>query len=126
MNELINLTPLASIALLILCGIIARYLIPYIRANTTQKEREVMVSIIRTGIYAMEELARTGVIRKEEKYQHLREYLQARGYDLDMVTLEAEIHGELWNLLNQFKEEAAPVLPETPAGEEAPAVEAGE
>lgn len=101
--EYIDLTGIAIAVQTVIFGIIVRFLIPWIKANTTEKEQKIFTEIVRVGIGAVEELARTGVIPKCEKYNRLVEYLNENGYDLDEDAIRFEIHGNLWEMINQFK-----------------------
>ena len=68
-------------ALALISAIITYKVIPWIKARTTQTQREIISSAVKTLVYAAEQLAKTGVIT--DKLQYVQDKLTARGITAD-------------------------------------------
>lgn len=55
---------------------------------------------------AAEEAARSGLIDKEAKYGYALDILEKHGITFDKATIRALVDSTVWNLFNQFKEDA--------------------
>ena len=120
MENLIDLTPIVNAGIVLLAGIVSvfllpwihRYVLPWLKANTTEKQREGLRIVTRTAVFAAEQLLGNG--RGYEKMQHAREYIRRKGYDVDVDLIEATVMEHFGHLI---------VLDGEDGGEEKPAEE---
>ena len=82
MNEMINLTPVINAVLLLISACITAFLIPWIKANTTAKQREELRAACKVAVYAAEQLF--GAKRGEEKLQYALQYIESKGYTANL------------------------------------------
>ena len=105
MENLIDLTPIFNAAIVLLAGIVSafvlpwvhRYVLPWIEANTTEKQREGLRIVTRTAVFAAEQLLGNG--RGYEKMQHAKEYIRQQGYDVDTDLIEATVMEHFGHLI---------------------------
>ena len=79
-KPLIDLTPLSAIITL-LAGLITYKLIPWIKANTSDRQQLMLESTARIGVYAAEQLF--GALNGTQKLLFVKDYLRDKGYDVD-------------------------------------------
>lgn len=90
MNEVINLTPVINAAIALTAAIITAFLIPWIKANTTAKQREQMMVWVEIAVNAAEQLYK-GAGRGAEKKEYVMQFLEDKGYTADLNEIEAAI-----------------------------------
>ena len=90
MNEVINLTPVINAAIALIAAIITAFLIPWIKANTTAKQREQMMVWVEIAVNAAEQLYK-GSGRGAEKKEYVMQFLEDKGYTADLNEIEAAI-----------------------------------
>lgn len=97
MENLIDLTPIIRAAIVLLAGIVSafvlpwihKYVLPWIAANTNEKQREGLLIAAKTAVFAAEQLYGGG--RGYEKMQYAKAYLRKKGYDVDVDLIEATV-----------------------------------
>ena len=87
---MINLTPIISAALALIAALITAYVIPWIKANTTEKQRDQMMLWVEVAVNAAEQLYK-GSGRGEEKKEYVIQFLADKGYTADLNEVEAAI-----------------------------------
>lgn len=87
----IDLTPLLEAVIALTAVAISGYIIPYIKAKTSERTYENIRNIASIAVGAAEQLAATGVIKKEEKKEYVLEILKNHGFTLNYSQLEAVI-----------------------------------
>ena len=75
-KEAINLTPIINAVIALIAAIIATFIIPAIKKYTSEKEREELMVWVNVAVKAAEQLAKSGVIDKEERLDKVYEFLQ--------------------------------------------------
>ena len=111
-----DMTTAIELLLGVISLVITVVLIPYIRKKHGNEQLAIIEKWLEIACYAAEEMARTGLIGKEEKHGYVEEFLAARGIIFDEVTTQALIKSTVYDLFNRFKEEAET---ETDDGEDA-------
>lgn len=120
MENMIDLTPIVNAGIVLLAGIVSafvlpwikRYVLPWLEANTNEKQREGLRIITRTAVFAAEQLLGNG--RGYDKMQHAKEYIRRQGYDVDTDLIEATVKEHFGHLIDFDGEDG---------GEEEPAEE---
>lgn len=90
MNELINLTPALNAVIALVASLITAFLIPWIKANTTEKQREQLFNWAKIAVNAAEQIY-IGPGRGEEKKEYVMQFLADKGYTADLNEVEAVI-----------------------------------
>ena len=110
-----DITNYLEIIVSILAIIIGGILIPLVKSKLSgiavDKERtalDVTVQWLEIACNAAEEAARKGLIDKAGKYKYAVAFLEEQGVTFDAETMQALIDAKVWELFNQFKDEAAP------------------
>lgn len=96
---MINLTPLLQAVIGLLASLITYKLIPWIKANTTQKQQAILDIAVQTAVFAAEQIYGDG--HGMEKLDYAMTWLHDRGYDIDRTQVEACVY----NFLNGTKED---------------------
>ena len=97
---MINLTPIFQAIIALLAALITYKVIPWIKANTNEKQRRLLEAAIETAVFAAEQLYGAG--QGEKKLDYAVAWLHERGYDIS----RAEIEACVYNYLNGVKPEA--------------------
>lgn len=90
---MIDLTPLLQAVISLAAALITIYLIPWIHSRTTSAQQEQIRAAVHIAVYAAEKLY--GANHGAEKLTYAREWLKAKGFDLDADTLTAEINAAI-------------------------------
>lgn len=86
---MIDLTKL-MLGIIDLCVALATaFLVPWLRANYTEKQREKLAASIDVAVYAAQQLYEHA--DGEQKLAYVKEYLRARGYDADTDEIRTQI-----------------------------------
>lgn len=78
-----NITPIITGILALLSTILTIVVIPYIRQKTTTTQQEQIAAVIKTAVYAAEQLFR-GSGRGQEKKDYVVNYLHSLGIEVDI------------------------------------------
>ena len=76
-TALIDLTGLAQAIIAVLCVLVTRKVLPWIEANTTEKQRGAFQAAIDTAVYAAEQLYKTNVVT--DRLEYAQRWLRERG-----------------------------------------------
>ena len=86
----IDLTALINAVLILLATIITGYLIPWIKANATLKQREKLAAVVETLVFAAEQIYGSGW--GQDKLRYVENKLREQGYTVDIDLIEATVH----------------------------------
>lgn len=86
----IDLTALINAVLVLLATIITGYLIPWIKANATLKQREKLAAVVETLVFAAEQIYGSGW--GQDKLRYVENKLREQGYTVDIDLIEATVH----------------------------------
>ena len=87
---MIDLTPIIKAALLLVAALVTRYLIPWIKANTNEKQRDNMLMWAEVAVNAAEQIY-TGSGRGAEKKAYVMQFLAEKGYTANLDEIEAVV-----------------------------------
>ena len=109
---MIDVTPLANALIMVLAGLITVYLIPWIKSQTTEKQREEINAWVKIACAAAEQLYHTDVIQDRKQYVidfMVKKNLKVNPDELNKMIEAAvlEINKEWAEVTEDKKEEAA-------------------
>lgn len=85
----IDLTPILQAVIGLLAAMITYKLIPWIQANTTARQQELLQATINTLVYAAEQIYGSGT--GQQKLEYVQQQLKARSFDVDLAAIEAAV-----------------------------------
>ncbi len=85
----IDLTPIFKALVLLIAALITYRLIPWIKAKTTNEQQKGMRALVRTLVYAAEQLFGAG--NGPQKLEYVKMKLIAAGFDVDIDEIEAAV-----------------------------------
>ena len=90
----IDLTPLVQTVIALLASLVTYRLIPWIKARTTQQQQANLTAVVRTFVYAAEQLF--GANSGPDKLAYVTDALHTMGYDINsqevLAAIEAAVH----------------------------------
>lgn len=102
-----DITPIIELLVTVLAALCSIVIIPYIKTKLNRAQLDKAVQWVEIAVSAAEEAARAGLIDKDAKYGYAVEMLERQGVTFDAATTQALIDSKVWELFNQFKDEAA-------------------
>lgn len=107
---MIDLTPLLNAAIMVLAALAVRYLVPWLKANTTEKQRENIDYLVRVAVGAAEQVYDKS--EGAEKKEYVMEFLKVHGlidedgttvtmtggYKLSLAEIEAAVEAAVLTL----------------------------
>lgn len=103
---MIDLTTLANALIALVAAVITAFVIPWIRSKTTAQQRTLLESVVKTLVYAAEQLYGAG--NGEDKLQYVIDRLNAMGYTVDLPLIEATVKTYFGHWGDDEAEEDAP------------------
>lgn len=101
----IDLTQIVTALLGLLASLVTYRLIPWIKANTSESQQELMEGAVRIAVYAAEQLY--GALHGDAKLAYVQAYLKKKGYDINTDEVSNMIEAYVQELsINQGKEAA--------------------
>ena len=85
----IDLTPIIDAAIALIGALVAYRLVPWLKANTTEKQQAILQTATATAVYAAEQLYKTGEI--QNRLDYAMGWLKQHGYSVDRAQVEAEV-----------------------------------
>lgn len=85
----IDLTQIILAVITLIGALITRYLIPWIKEKTNEKQFEALKLLAKVGVYAAEQLFST--TEWKEKKQYVLDFLKQNGYEVDAPAVDALI-----------------------------------
>lgn len=89
---MIDITQIVVLIILILFAIISKFLVPMIRdfinANISAKDREKILFWTDIAVRAAEQLAKAGKIERDERKQHVIDFLKEHNITVDMDVIK--------------------------------------
>ena len=103
MENMIDLTPILQAVIALAAALITAYVIPWIRSKTTFEQRELLLSVISSLVYAAEQIYGAG--NGEKKLAYVIAELEGRGMTVDVAAIEAIVKEQYAMLHKQTKPE---------------------
>ena len=85
----IDLTPIFNAIITLLAALVTYKLIPWIKAKTTNEQQQRLTAVVRTLVFAAEQLYGAG--KGEQKLDYVSEQLAKRGFIIDRAEIEAAV-----------------------------------
>ena len=85
----IDLTQIILAVITLIGAVITRYLIPWIKEKTNEKQFEALKLLAKVGVYAAEQLF--SAEQWKEKKQYVLDFLKQNGYEIDAPAVDALI-----------------------------------
>ena len=103
----IDLTPIINAAIMLIAAIVAKRLIPWIDARTTNEQKIMMRAAVRTLVFAAEQIYGAG--GGADKMDFVVRQLEKQGYTADRYEIEAAVRECInnWPKLEEIKIETA-------------------
>ena len=89
----IDLTQVILALITLISGIVTTFLVPYLKTRMTAAQQERLAALIRVGVYAAEQLYRSGEGTRKKVY--VIQLLEQQGYAIDSAEIDARIEAEL-------------------------------
>ncbi len=99
----IDLTEIIVAVLTLIAGLVARYVIPYLKERYSTEQLEKMKLWAKVAVEAAEMLY-VGSGKGEEKKKYVLDFLSSKGFSVDVETLENLIESAVLELKNEGKE----------------------
>lgn len=96
-----DLTPIINAVIALLAAVITAFVVPWIKRNTTQKDRETMLAWVEIAVAAAQQLYHEldGAKRKE----YVLEFLATKGYSMDDTALDNAIEAAVLELHRELE-----------------------
>lgn len=94
---MIDITPIINAVIALIAALISVFLIPWIKANTTAKEQETLLELIKIAVAAAEQIYE-GTCRGDEKKQYVLDFLASKGIKVDDEAVNAAIESYVQQL----------------------------
>lgn len=109
MNKM-DITPILELVVKLIFTLITIFLVPKLKelisTKVAESDQKKLLRWVELAVQAAEEAERSGLIDKKAKYQYAKSFLEARGVTFDADTMQALIDSTVWELFNQFKNDA--------------------
>lgn len=86
-----DITPIATAVIGVLAAICSAFVIPYLRAKLSAEKRNELMTWVEIAVMAAEQLAKAGAINKDERKQHVLDFLHKNGFDINLEEVEEMI-----------------------------------
>lgn len=86
---MIDLTPIIQAVIALLAALVTYKLIPWIQANASEKQQELLKATTTTLVFAAEQIY--GASKGNEKFDFVVEELEKRGFTADRAAIEAAV-----------------------------------
>ncbi len=94
---MVDLTPLINALIAVVAVVITAYVIPWVKSQTTEKQREEINAWIKIAVQAAEQTFR-GDGRGAEKKQYVLDYLNNKGFKLDISSIDRMVEAAVLEL----------------------------
>lgn len=102
---MIDLTPILQAVIALAAALITAFVIPWIKSKTTLEQRNLLLSVITSLVYAAEQIYGAG--HGDAKLAYVVEQLKKRGLTVDIAAIEAIVK-EQYVLLHKPKPVTVP------------------
>ena len=92
----IDLTQIIMAIITLIGGLVAKYVIPFIKSKLTDRQYDALCMLVRTGVYAAEQIFTSE--QWKEKKQYVVDLLKENGYEVDSTAVDALIEATVREL----------------------------
>lgn len=101
----IDLTQIIQVLITLICGLVARYLIPWIKSKLDDRQYDVFYTMVRVGVFAAEQLFNSE--QGKEKKEYVLHLLEENGYQVDEPAVDAVIEAVVKELKIEMEKKQA-------------------
>lgn len=94
---MVDLTPIINAVLALVAALVSAFLIPWIKSNTTEKQRQTMLLWVEIAVNAAEQLYQ-GTGKGAEKKAYVLEFLEGKGYTANLDEIETVLEAYVLQL----------------------------
>lgn len=94
---MVDLTAIINAVIALVMALVSAFLIPWIKSKTTEKQRQIMLTVAETAVKAAEQMYK-GSGRGAEKKAYVLQYMNDHGYTADLAAIEAAVEAEVLKL----------------------------
>lgn len=98
-----DLTPIINAVIALAAALITAFVIPWIKKNTTEKDREEMLKWVEIAVMAAQQLYHQ--MEGEKRKEYVLKFLSEKGYDISSADVENAIEAAVLNLHRQLEAE---------------------
>ena len=102
---MIDITYIVIGVVVVIFGIFVKYFVPWIKTNVSAKDLSTAYKWVLIGCKAADQLVKTGVIKKEERKEHVINFLQENGITLNLDQIDEMIESICLELPSLLLEE---------------------
>lgn len=92
-----DITPIVNAVIALAAAVVTAFVIPWIKSNTTEKQRQQLISWAKIGVAAAEQLYK-GAGRGEQKKNYVLDFLQEKGYNISVQEVNNAIEAAVQQL----------------------------
>lgn len=96
-----DIAPIINAAIALIAAIITAFVIPWIKRNTSQKDREEMLKWVEIAVAAAQQLYHQADGSRRKEY--VRNYLNAKGYDVNDRDVDNAIEAAVLKLHRELE-----------------------
>lgn len=98
---MIDITFIFRAIILIIAGVVAKFVIPYFKAKTTSEDQAKIYTLVQIAVQAAEQII-TATGAGAEKKKYVQEWLAARNLTIDDTALDAMIESAVYEMKHSF------------------------
>lgn len=96
-----DLTPIINAVIALLAAVITAFVVPWIKRNTTQKDREEMLKWVEIAVAAAQQLYHQ--LDGAERKAYVLDFLAGKGYSMDDAALDNAIEAAVLKLHRELE-----------------------
>lgn len=98
MKTPIDITPIILALLPVIGSVISVFLVPLLKERLGEAKFDKLMKLVTIAVEAAEQLCRAGIIDKDERNQHVKDFLESKGYTIDTEEIENMIEAAVSKL----------------------------
>ena len=96
-----DLTPIVNAAVALLAALMTAFVIPWLKRNTTQKDREELLKWVEIAVAAAQQLYHQ--LEGEKRKEYVLDFLAGKGYDEHSAEVDSAIEAAVLKLHQQLE-----------------------
>jgi hypothetical protein len=97
----IDLTQIILAVITLIGGIVARYVIPWLKSRVDERKMDTLVNLINVAVYAAEQLYNSD--QGQEKKEYVVNLLAEKGYVIDVDNISTELNAMIESTVKELK-----------------------
>ena len=98
---MIDLTPVMNAVIALAAALVAAFVVPWIKRNTSEKDREELLKWVEIAVAAAEQLFYS--TQGEEKKKFVVQFLEEKGFTFSEAEIDAAIEGAVLKLHRELE-----------------------